>query len=238
MAVMDKTVERAKRLLDRRFDLFDRIGGIYPPPAMALFLVRETGDAVNSLTNQLGFWEVGCTMRTVGKRDGRGTAKDANIDPFGRISSYYGAQVEFGHAMARWIKFLGPRGFHTSLPMDVWLSLIHLPYSVGWREAEALIRSAGDVSNCPRDPISALRKCLELPDDELPDYGPQDDPTIRRRIKQALDLPKDVARVAPFSAEIDVYPLRIDGVEPFPRWPVLKRKIERLAAERGIADET
>lgn len=240
MAVMQRTVERAKRILAKRGEVFERVGGPYPPAAMALFLARETGDASQSLTSQLGFWEVGATMRTVDKVTGEGTAKRANVNPLDRVSSYYGAQDEFYRNHSRWVGFLR----HEAIPFPdagvSWLTLYHLPYSVGWREAQALVL-AGRRHGAPgMDVIDALRECLRLSDIDLPDYGPQSDALIRRRVSRALGLVDDIRRVGNMVHDnFGLPPIRIPEVKAFPVWTGprgLRAKLVKLAQACKLDD--
>lgn len=240
MAVMEKTVLRARKLLARRAVVWKRIGGPFALPAFALFVVQESGDDEDAITGAVvGSWEVGATLRTVGKRTGAGSAKAANVDPLDRTSSYYGAQWDFADTLADWIDWLDENGFDPIDPDDAGAALTFMkaPYSMGWNECRALLRAGRQWGPEPRNPLACLRYCLELDDDRLPDIGPQTDTTIRLRIGRVLELPADAARVAPVVWSGALRPYRIAEVRPFPRWSGpngLQARLRKLADAAGV----
>lgn len=227
MAVAKKTIIRARAYLARWGDVIGQIGGPYPASAAALMVIRESGGRKpQTIIRQAGFWEVGETLRTVAYTNGRGTAYEQNIDPLDRVSSLFGMQADYFDTLGAWREWLVENGF--DIPdddePDACLALMHAPYSVGWKEAKALllagrphcVTSAGSFPA----PLEALRACLDLDDQHLPDIGPQTDDTIRLRIRRLLDLFADSDQVEPTPARLPLHipPARIAQVRPFPPW--------------------
>jgi hypothetical protein len=227
MAVMEETVDRARRWLRRNRSIVTSIGGPAPAGDVALQVIRESGGRDDALTSQggrKGFWEVGKTLRTVAKRNGHGTAYEQNIDPLHGVSSLFGMQADYFDTLDAWRAWLIDNGFETPDPDEyaACLALMHLPYSVGWTESRALLlagRTACDRMGLP-EPLDALRACLDLDDQHLPDIGPQTDETIRMRIERLLDLEADASKVEamPPQLALERPPVRLASVRPFPRF--------------------
>lgn len=248
MTVTARTVERARFWLRWNQVTIDAIGGPFPPAALALMVIRESGGKPDALTSQggrKGFWEVGRTLRTVYKLNGHGTAYEQNVDPLDGDSAIFGAQADYFNTITTWRDWLSVCVF--DVPGDdeihAWLALMHAPYSVGWNEAKALLIAGrkpgfgawhGDCG----DPLSCLRACLELDDAHLPDIGPQTDEKIRERVQRLLDLPDDARRVGnlPWKISQDP-PRRIPTVRPFPRFlgaRGLRDRLRALAKARNL----
>lgn len=247
MAVMERTVKRARTWLKANREVLVAIGGPAPAGFVALMVMRESGGRDDALTSQAGpkgFWEVGKTLRTVGKVNGRDTAFEQNVDPLHGVSALFGLQADYFDTLATWRDWLIDNGFDTPDPDEVGacLALIHAPYSVGWTEARALLLAGRP--GCPRgeypEPLDALRACLDLDDRHLPDIGSQTDETIRLRIKRLLDLEADAARVEPVASGylvLHIPPKRLVVVRPFPRFlgrKGLRARLRALAIERKL----
>jgi len=248
VTVADRTVERAHSFLRRNQATIDTIGGPFPPAALALMIIRESGGKVDALTSQggrKGFWECGLTLRTVYKRNGHGTAYEQDVDPLDFVSAIFGAQADYFDTITTWRDWLSACVFDVPGHDEIhaWLALMHAPYSVGWQEAKALLVAGrrpgfGAIHGECGDPLSCFRACLDLDDAHLPDIGPQTDAKIRERLHRLLDFPDDARRVGnlPWKIPSDP-PRRIPLVRRFPRFlgpRGLQARLRGLAKARNL----